>query len=305
MKGLALSKYYYETIGHPALEKNIPALLPRMAIGLAGEGSECFGFDDKLSHDHDWGPSFCIWLEEEDYRRFGAQVQKIYDSLPGEAAGFPSRQKNSNIGRRVGCLCTQMWYTYYTGAPQGPKTMGQWRHVPEAFLATAINGEIFYDPSDCFSAIRRRLQGFYPEDVRMKKIVARAAVMAQAGQYNHSRCLKRDEPVGAQLALAEFTKAALSMVYLLNRRYAPFYKWMHRGVAGLEKLPCSYVQLARLSKAEHGAEKLIEGICLNTIGELRRQGLTDRTDTFLLDHCEEMMKRIQDPHIRQMHIMEE
>ena len=67
MNGLALSRSFYETIGKPALEQQFPALMSRMAIGLAGEGSECLGFDDELSRDHDWGPAFCIWLEKEDY----------------------------------------------------------------------------------------------------------------------------------------------------------------------------------------------------------------------------------------------
>ena len=64
MNGLALSRSFYETIGKPALEQQFPALMSRMAIGLAGEGSECLGFDDELSRDHDWGPAFCIWLEK-------------------------------------------------------------------------------------------------------------------------------------------------------------------------------------------------------------------------------------------------
>ncbi len=43
MKGLELARYYYETAGKQALERQVPDLVPRLAIGLAGEGSECFG----------------------------------------------------------------------------------------------------------------------------------------------------------------------------------------------------------------------------------------------------------------------
>ena len=86
MKGLELSRLYYEQIDRPALEEHFPELLPQMAMGLAGEGSECFGFDDELSRDHDWGAGFCVWLDRPDYREFGAQVQALYDTLPGEWA---------------------------------------------------------------------------------------------------------------------------------------------------------------------------------------------------------------------------
>lgn len=174
-------------------------------------------------------------------------------------------------------------------------------------MATATNGSIFFDPLGHFSAVRKKLLNFYPEDVRIKKIVARTAVMAQAGQYNYARCIKRGEHVAALLALAEFSQAAMSLTYLLNRRYAPFYKWMHRGLRGLPILPAMHGQLERLSQTLDGdrAVQLIEGICLTVMHELRRQGLSSGTSGFLLDHCSEMMGRIQDPQLRQTHMMKE
>ena len=66
IKGLELSKLYFENIYLPELQKNFPELLEKMAIGLAGEGSECFGYDDEISRDHDFGPSCCIWLTDSD-----------------------------------------------------------------------------------------------------------------------------------------------------------------------------------------------------------------------------------------------
>jgi len=307
MTGLELAKRYYETIGRPALEAQLPQLLPRMAIGLAGEGSECFGFDDRQSRDHDWGAAFCIWLEDEDYARYGSQVQAVYESLPREFGGFPARKDGPNSKGRIGVLSTSEWYRRYTGMAEGPETLQQWRAVPEAFLATATNGAVFFDPLGHFSAIREKLLDFYPEDVRIKKIVARTAAMAQAGQYNYSRCSKRGEHVAAQLALAEFSRSAMSLTYLLNRRYAPFYKWMHRGLRDLPVLPAMHGQLDRLSRTleVEQAVQIIEGICLTVMHELRRQGLSSGTSDFLLDHCPEMMAHIQDPQLRQTHIMKE
>lgn len=307
MTGLALSRAYYLSCGRGRLEADFPALFPRMAVGLAGEGSECFGFDDALSRDHDWGPGFCIWLEEADFAAYGPAVQAVYDALPSAFEGYPPRREHPLAGARVGVLSTQRWYRHYTGLPSGPQTLEQWRRTPEAALATATNGAVFQDASDCFSALRRRLLDFYPEDVRIKKLVARAAAMAQAGQYNLPRCLRRGERVAAQLALAEFTRAGLSMVYLLNRRYAPFYKWMHRGVRDLPRLPQAYKRFASLSLAADGPqqEALVDAICADTVAELRRQGLTESPSTFLLDHCGQMMTHIGDVHLRSAHILEE
>lgn len=307
MKGMELARLYYEHCGRKQLQARFPDLFPRMAIGLAGEGSECFGFDDALSRDHDWGPAFCIWLDEWDYNRFGREVQAVYDSLSGELGGYPVRTVSLYGGGRVGVLCTQAWYYRYTRTQEGPQTIAEWRRIPETFLATATNGAVFKDELGSFTAIRRRLQAFYPEDVRIKKIVARAAIMAQAGQYNYPRCLRREDPVSAQLALAEFVKASLSMVYLLNCKYTPYYKWSYRGLREMEILPRAYERFEQLSQAESGAETInqIEGICMNVAAELRRQRLTDRTESFLQAYCNDMMERIQDPELRQAHILEE
>lgn len=305
MKGLELSRLYYEQIGRPAMEDRFPELLPQMVFGLAGEGSECFGFDDELSRDHDWGPGFCIWLDRPDYQEFGPRVQAAYHALPGAWADYPARRDTLEGRGRVGVLCIQDWYTRYTGAPEGPRTLEAWRRVPEAFLATAVNGAVFSDPLGRFTAVRRRLLEEFPEDLRLKRLANRTAVMAQAGQYNFPRCVRRGETVAAGLALAEFARAAMSLAYLLNRRYAPFYKWMHRGLRELPKLPRLYDQLETLFQGGNGAAELVEGICLTVAAELRRQNLSGSQDTFLRAHSAELTARIRDPELRKTHIMED
>lgn len=60
IKGLELSKRYFYDIVLPEFEKSLKDILPLCAFGLVGEGSECYGYDDELSKDHDFGPSVCI-----------------------------------------------------------------------------------------------------------------------------------------------------------------------------------------------------------------------------------------------------
>lgn len=70
-------------------------------------------------------------------------------------------------------------------------------------LAKATNGAVFMDGPGVFSSIRKGLLGYYPEDVRLKKISVRAAQMAQSGQYNYARCLCRDDMVAAKWTLCD------------------------------------------------------------------------------------------------------
>ncbi|WP_333646444.1 DUF4125 family protein [Lacrimispora sp.] len=305
LNGLTLSRLYYEEYGIPMIRRHFADYETRIAAGLAGEGSECLGFDDDLSRDHDWGPSFCMWLTDEDYEEIGGRLQKMYDQLPKEYRGFPARWETAGGAGRTGVMRISDFYRKYTGLSHGPNTLKEWETVPETFLATAVSGEVFRDDLKIFSRIRETLNRFYPEDVRIKKIAARASTMAQSGQYNYSRCLKRGEQVAAAMALSEFTEAVCSMVYLLNRKYMPFYKWAHYGIQYLPILSSVHSQLNSLYAASDSDEKqgLIEDICSAVIKELKSQGLTRQDSSFLLDHCQDVISCIEDKTIGIENIM--
>ena len=57
-------------------------------------------------------------------------------------------------------------------------------------------------------------------------IAGNLLLMAQSGQYNYMRCISHGEEGAAQLAVAEYVKAAMSVAFLLNKKYQPFYKWV-------------------------------------------------------------------------------
>ena len=66
MNGLELARGYYEEYGKPMLEHEFSDLLPYLACGFVGSGSEHYGFDDEISRDHDYEPGFCIFLPGEE-----------------------------------------------------------------------------------------------------------------------------------------------------------------------------------------------------------------------------------------------
>ena len=86
---LFVSRTFYERYGSRMIREQFPAYESRIAVGLVGEGSECFGFDDEISRDHDFGLGFCMWLNEEDYKAVGSDLQMAYRNLiETEGAAF-------------------------------------------------------------------------------------------------------------------------------------------------------------------------------------------------------------------------
>lgn len=330
MTGLELCRKYYEQIGRPMLEEKFSEYMPRIAAGLVGEGSDCLGFDDEISRDHDFGPGFCIWLCREDFEKIGAEMQKAYNALPKEFMGFTARRTSDRGDGRVGVIEISSFYRQFIGNEQPPKSMMRWLYLPEHKITAATSGQVFEDNLGEFSAIRNTLSNYYPEDVRIKKIAARAASMAQSGQYNYARCMRRGDVVAANIAVGEFIKASLSMLYLLNRKYSPYYKWQYYGLKKMigskdfvlgdalqliEQLSCCYSQShAWEPPFEQGWNPylntddkkvvLIEKICALVIGELKKQGLTDSGEDFLEAHTYHIMRRIQDEQLGRCHVTE-
>ena len=302
VRGLDLAEEYYQTCGAAMVREQFGPFAERIAAGLVGPGSECFGFDDEVSRDHDWGPGFCLWLTDDDDKRIGAALQNAYAQLPATFNGFGPRLASPGEEWRVGVSRTSIFFTRLTGLNRPPATLQEWFRIPEHALATCTNGKIFCDPLGDFSRWREALLAYYPEDIRLKKIASLCITVAQTGQYNFSRSIKRNEVYSAAYSVLKFCTDAITLVFLLNRRYAPFYKWLHRAVKDLPLLgPLVHERVAALLKIDDPAGKaqIMESIAGLLIDEIRRQGLSDSPSDFLLDHAALIHARISDPQLRQ------
>ena len=131
--------------------------------------------------------------------------------------------------------------------------------------------------------------------------------MAQAGQYNFDRCLRHGESAAAQLAANEFVNSALAVIFLLNRRYRPYYKWSFRALRALPELNGLSVPLeAILCGGPSPAEETKRGIgqvAAALTAALRAQDLTQVPGDDLERHAYAVNDRIADPAVRNMHIL--
>lgn len=338
VSGLKLARAFWTQMGKPMIAAKYPQYAGRIAAGLVGHGSECYGFDDAYSQDHDFGPRFCLWLTDEDYAAIGEQLEVDYEALPrkfsvdaqgrvtfeaharSDASGaFPSAGAGSPVtpraqgaNRRDGVFRIGDFFESITGYRTAPAQTAphEWLMLQESTLAAATNGEVFADPTGLFSKTR---QGFknMPDDVRLALISKRLGMIAQAGQYNLPRSLKRGDGAAAWLSIHEFVQATASLVFLVNVPmvvgYMPYYKWQF---AALRKLSGSMFALLpnvgeqletvmRLSStacyggagfgeggkgAAPAIEKIndiVEQIAVDIVRELKREHLTTSGETFL------------------------
>ena len=310
MKGIELSKEYFEAFGKEVLETEFSAALPLLAVGLVGGGSECLGFDDEVSTDHDFEPGFCIFLPDEETvdRRTAFLLERAYAKLPKEFMGFKRSPLNPVGGNRHGVIRMEDFFLEKVGSRDGRLSLGQWFSVPEQGLLEATSGAVFFDNLGKFSEIRKRL-GYFPEDIRLKKLSGHLLLMAQSGQYNYNRCILRGNTAAAQMAVFEFTKSALHTIYLLNRTYMPYYKWSFRGLEGLPILGDLTGDLEYLISSGNStdeAEKktaIIEDICVKIADVLKTQRLTEEDGAEMEQQAYAVNEKITDHGIRTLHIL--
>ena len=68
------NRRFYDEFVAGMIHEKFPAYESRIAVGIAGEGSDCFGYDDFISRDHDFGTGVCLWVTDEDMELFGAHL---------------------------------------------------------------------------------------------------------------------------------------------------------------------------------------------------------------------------------------
>ena len=310
MKGLELARGFYNDYGKQMIEEQFPEYAERIAVGFLGEGSDCLGYDDDLSADHDFEPAFCMFITQEDYDKFGFKLERAYAKLPKEYKGYKRALLSPTGGNRHGVITIEDFYTKHLGAPSVPDTVNRWLYTPSASLLNASNGEIFRDNLGIFSKIREELKKGYPEDIRLKKIAAHTIIMAQSGQYNYGRCIDRGETGAGNLCVYEFVRHAISVIYLLNNAYEPFYKWAFRGMRDLHKLNDLEFTLSGILEMGNGRKEasekreIIEDISRMIIEEFHNQNITEATCNNLETHAYSVQNKIKDAGIRNLHIMD-
>lgn len=289
-------RLFYEGYLKEAIHKDFGDYEDKIGVGITGYGSECFGFDDEYSYDHDCNVRLFLFVDKETLFAIGNQLQSEYENQLERFYKDYNIKINAslNINKVDGVVETKSYYTNILELDHLPVTDEEWYSVKEEKLAMASNGVIFTNNNCQVTDIRKYLSDYYNDTVWLTRIANEMYLYSQSAQYNYSRMKLREEYVASKMSIAMGMEHCMKLVYLLNRTYAPYYKWLRKG---LEKLPVlSEIGdiLDTIAINEDVAASNFELIAKLIVKEMNKMGIIEGKDTYLDHYTGAILQKVRE-----------
>lgn len=235
-----ISHDFFDEVVKPVLVEKYPAETAQTVFGVFGLGSEALRMDDEYSRDHHWGLRIDALMPED---VFASKRQEMLETLE---ANLPTTFQGHELGEGLvagagmapdtleGLLARTI------GIDHPPETYEEWLNIPEEDIIHIINGEVWHDPVGQFTAIRQKLQAYYPEPVRLRRMAHWCRYYSGMGTYALKRAMLRDNELYATITFARAIRLGIHLAFMLDRHYYPYDKWLF---AFFERLPRMYERL--------------------------------------------------------------
>jgi hypothetical protein len=247
--GLALNRAYFEEAVRPILRKYAPDL--DYSAALIGYGSDVLGFDTITSTDHEWGPRLLLFLGEATYVARADEIDEVLSAeLPqvfhGYSTGFTARNADGvrlmepaaqgAVRHHVDTHTIRGFFLSELGVdPQGPLSLIDWLVMPQQRLLGVTGGAVFHDGLRALLPLREKL-GYYPGEVWLYLLAAQWARLSEEEAFV-GRCGDVDDDLGSRIVAARLTRDLMRLCFLLERRYAPYSKWLGTAFSRLACAP--------------------------------------------------------------------
>jgi hypothetical protein len=216
------------------------------AAALIGRGSEVLGFDDETSTDHHWGPRLLLFLGADDCASRGEAIERaLRERLPLRVRGWSTsfgppgpdgsrlleEPESGRVNHRV-----EIWplggffRAHLAWDPETAIETPDWLTFPQQALLSLTSGRVFHDELG-LEPIRARL-AWYPRDVWLYLLASCWRRIAQDEHLVARAGLVGDE-IGSRVIAARLTRDLVRLCFLLERRYAPYAKWLGSAFRGL------------------------------------------------------------------------
>ena len=264
-QGIELSRRFYLDVVRPWLNVAAPGL-PHSAA-LIGYGSELLGLDDEMSKDHNWGPRVHLFLSRESFdlhahRLVGAFSAAAPKHFLGEPIAWRSRPHPAASGREAaGATDHGLEIHTLEGRLEGAFALTsvdnlgplQWLGLSEQRLLGFTAGDVFNDDGARLSKIRAAL-AYFPQDVWLYKIACQWRRIAEEQAFVGRAGIVGDD-LGSRVIASRLVRDVMRMGFLLERRYAPYAKWLGSAFAKLPLSAALLPLLERVLRAEEWRER--------------------------------------------------
>jgi hypothetical protein len=246
--GLQLAERFYNEAIAPILAREYPGV--PYSAGLMGPGSDVLGFDTARSTDHEWGPRALIFLAEDDFLRYAAAVSEtLRHTLPPQLAGYsthfgPSDEERIRVAtpwvsgpveHKVLITTVARFLQERLGiASSETLDVVDWLLCPQQRLLEITAGAVFHDGLGDLGRARAAL-AYYPRAVWLYLLASQWSRIAEQDAFV-GRCGEVGDEAGSALVAAALARDLMHLAFLMERRYAPYSKWLGTAFA---RLPCA------------------------------------------------------------------
>jgi hypothetical protein len=247
IKGLELSRLFYHQAVAPLLQEKFSPL--SYSAARLDFGSDVLGFDTPMSRDHDWGPRLTIYLSQSDLALYKEQISDaLAVGLPYEVGGYSTnfiKQEDDTglmaviqqgrINHFVTITTIEDFFMEYAGIDvDRPLQARHWLVIPQQRLRTIKSGRVFHDGLGRLEGIRTLLK-WYPRDVWLHLMANTWRQIDQEEPFM-GRCGDVGDEIGSRLVASRQVQRLMRLCFLMERQYAPYFKWF--GTAFLQ-LDCA------------------------------------------------------------------
>lgn len=231
--GRELCGAFYREAVRPVLEAAFPGL-PHSA-GLLGPGSEVLGFDTERSTDHWWGLRVQLLVD----RASPAVEQALAERLPRSFGGWPTAWSDPRSGgaavsvpeeggpvpHRVEVTEPGALLTGLLGFdPRQPVTPDDWLASPSHILRSVVEGAVYHDGLGVLHPVQAVLR-WYPQDIWLHLLACQWRRVAQE-EHLVGRAAEVGDELGSRLLAARLVGDLVRLCFLIERRHAPYAKWL-------------------------------------------------------------------------------
>jgi len=238
--GLELARAFYEEVVAPVV-----ADVPHSAA-LLGSGSDVLGFDTARSTDHGWGPRLQLFVADPVLEEVADAVEA---ALPESFRGWPVRYGGDDVpvSHHPETASPGDWLDRRLGVdPRGGLSAGDWLALPQQLLLEVTAGAVFHDGLGELLPVREAL-AWYPHDVWLWLLACQWRRIDQDEPFP-GRAAEVGDELGSRVLASRLVRDAMRLCFLLERRYAPYSKWLgtafRRIAAGDEVGPALEATLA-------------------------------------------------------------